>query len=309
MAVSGVVTVDCQYEHPQHAAAYLLAEPDAAAFVDNNTAHAVPLLMQALADAGLAPEQVCYIVITHLHFDHAGGTSALLKQCPKAQVLCHPLAVRHLIDPSRLVASASRVYGEAAFRALYGVIEPIDSDRVRGMDDGETVKVGRRTLTFWHTPGHAKHHVAIHDTWSNGVFTGDIFGIMHASPARTPDPCLLFSSAPTDYNADQARSSIQSICDSGADRVYLTHFGEYRDLDRGRAQLFESIDGLEEVRSEASASRLEGDALQQLCERGVRRVLARQFERWAVPMTPADWDWLEADIRINAMGLALCVTA
>jgi len=303
-ATDRVITVDCQYMQPAHAAAYILPADDQVALVENNTSRAVPLILNGLSNAGMAPEQVRYIIITHLHFDHAGGTSALVRACPNAQVLCHPVAVRHLVDPSRLVASAKKVYGEARFAELYGEIEPIAAQRIRAVEDSETLVFGSRTLRFLHTPGHAKHHMTIHDLETNGMFTGDVFGIMHVTPLRSPDPVLIFSSAPTDFDPDQARQSIRRIRASGIERVYLTHYGEYTDLDKGEAQLLESIADFERIMAQAAASGLEGDALQQFCEREVRSAFAAMFERWHAPMSDEDWAWLEDDIGINAMGLA-----
>lgn len=304
---SSVITVDCQYLRPRHAAAYLLAERDCVAFVENNTAHAVPLLMEALENAGYGPEDVAYIIITHLHFDHAGGTSALVKRCPKAQVLCHPVAVRHLVDPSRLVASAKRVYGDERFEELYGEVGPVPAERVRAVNDGETLVLGERTLTFLHTPGHARHHICIYDSKSNGAFTGDTFGLTHTSPELNSKVCLVFSSAPTDFDPDLARDSIRRVRQTGAQRIYLTHYGEYTDLDVGEAQVLESIDALEAVLNAARATDLAGDALQDFCEERVRQAFERQFARWRVSVGDEDWKWLTDDLRINAMGLAYLV--
>jgi len=113
-----VVTVDCNHLMPKFAAAYLIVEGDRAAFVDNNTSRATPLLMQALDTHGLRPEQVIYAIVTHVHLDHAGGTSALLRECPNAVAMAHPRAARHLVSPSRLVAAVKSVYGESTFDDL-----------------------------------------------------------------------------------------------------------------------------------------------------------------------------------------------
>src|SRR4051812_2894369 len=116
--MSSVTTIDCNYLAPEFAASYLLHQDGQAAFVDNNTAHAVPLLLAQLRREGLAPEQVAYVIITHVHLDHAGGTSVLMKACPNATLLAHPRATKHIIDPAKLVASARKVYGDALFEKL-----------------------------------------------------------------------------------------------------------------------------------------------------------------------------------------------
>jgi glyoxylase-like metal-dependent hydrolase (beta-lactamase superfamily II) len=146
-----IQTIDCQYLFPQFAAAYLKTAGDEAFFVDNNTTHSVPLLLDALKRASLRPEQVRYVIITHVHLDHAGGTSALIKACPNATLLAHPKAAIHMVDPSRLVSSARKVYGDAEFERLYGEILPIAQNRVRSITDGETVDFGRSKLEFFYT--------------------------------------------------------------------------------------------------------------------------------------------------------------
>jgi hypothetical protein len=144
-----ITTIDCHYlDRPEFAAAYLLVDGDEAAFIDNNTHHALPRLLAALAGTGLAAEQVRYLIITHVHLDHAGGTSALAQACPQATVLAHPRAARHVIDPDKLIASAKSVYGEDEFRRLYGEIEPVDKDRVQSIEDGEKVTLGSASWNF-----------------------------------------------------------------------------------------------------------------------------------------------------------------
>ena len=189
-----ITTIDCHYlDRPEFAAAYLVADGDEAAFIDNNTNHALPRLLAALADTGLAPEQVRYLIITHVHLDHAGGTSALAGACPNATVLAHPRAFRHVTEPKKLVDSAKSVYGDDEFRRLYGEIQALPAERVRVMEDGERVSLGQRKLEFLHTRGHANHHFCIADSGSGSVFTGDAFGLIYppcnravVSPSRPP---------------------------------------------------------------------------------------------------------------------------
>src|SRR5262245_32932848 len=119
-APRSVVTIDCDYIRPRFAAAYLRVAGDEAAFVETDTAHAAPKLLAALAEQGLSPEAVRWVIVTHVHLDHAGGAGAVMRACPNATLLAHPRAARHLVDPSKLTASAIQVYGDARFRDLYG---------------------------------------------------------------------------------------------------------------------------------------------------------------------------------------------
>src|SRR3954471_23425092 len=117
MAAPEIHTIDCDYIYPRFAAAYLRVAGDEAAFVETNTSHAAPKLLAALASRGMRPEQVRWVIVTHVHLDHAGGAGAIMRACPNATLLAHPRAARHIVDPSKLVASATKVYGAERFQA------------------------------------------------------------------------------------------------------------------------------------------------------------------------------------------------
>ena len=306
--LESVVTIDCQYVGPEIAAAYLLREGERALFVDNNTTRAVPLLMDALDASGAAPESVEYLIVTHIHLDHAAGTAALLKRCPNATVLCHPRAARHLINPKRLVASAMQVYGEAVFRNLYGEVEPVPAERVRTVQDGETLVFGERTLRFLDTPGHARHHICIHDSGSNGVFAGDCFGLYYPALQTGTRPLITCSSTPTEFDPDEARTTVARILDTGAARIYVSHFGVIEAVRDAAQELVQSIDGLEQILIDASRTELEGDALETFCRERVEEETRRQFADCGVEPSRDKWERIEADIVINARGLAYQAT-
>jgi glyoxylase-like metal-dependent hydrolase (beta-lactamase superfamily II) len=303
-----IVTIDCNYIAPQYAAAYLIIQGDRAAFVDNNTVLAVPLLMDALDAHGLHPEQVDYAIVTHIHLDHAGGTSALLDRCPNAIAIVHPRAARHLVDPSRLVASAKAFYGEETFRERYGTIEPVEAQRVRAVEDGETLDFGERTFTFLHTLGHAKHHMCIHDSGANAVFTGDSFGLAFPMMQGGTKPFLVGSSAPADFDPVEARKSITRIVTTGAERAYVTHFGEVEPVGEAAEQVLRSIDSMETIMNEAAAANLTGDELIAFCEERVRRAFADHATDCCVELTDAGWQILEHEVFLNSRGIAYAVT-
>lgn len=270
-----VTTIDCEYlDHPGFAAAYLVREGSRAAFVETNTNRAVPRLLEALHASGLTEADVELVIITHVHLDHAGGASALMAACPNATLLAHARAARHVIDPAKLVKSARAVYGDDAFRAMYGEILPVPEARVRSMADGEQVALGSRTLTFLHTRGHADHHASILDSGSNGVFTGDSFGLVY--PALQQSGLFAIpSTSPTDFDAEEAKKSLERIVATGAERVFLTHFGEHRELAAIAAQLRAQLDDYGAIVEDAYARGLEGDALEAFCRERVRAIFDR----------------------------------
>ncbi len=299
-----VTTIDCQYQGPRQAASYLIVEGGRAAFVDNNTVHAVPHLLAALAAQGLAPAQVEYAIITHVHLDHAGGTAALLEACPNATVLAHPKAARHIIDPGRLVAGAKAVYGEAEFRRLYGEIGGVDAGRVRVMEDGEELSWGARRLRFFYTLGHAKHHFCVHDTKTNAVFTGDAFGIGRGAEVRGGPPFLACICTPPDFDAAQTKASLDLILATGATRVFIGHYGSFNRLEEGAAQIRASVDQMAAISEEAAASGVAGEDLEAFCAARVSEAMDEHLRRCGVADFEGDRHWLERHAGLNAIGLA-----
>lgn len=294
--------IDCDYLLPEFAASYLLIEGDEAAFVETNTARAVPRLLSALEREGLRPEQVRWVIITHVHLDHAGGASALMAACPNATLLAHPRAARHMIDPSRLVASAQKVYGEQEFARMYGRIDPIPEARVRVMEDGEKLSWGSRTLAFFFTRGHANHHFCIHDSASDGVFTGDSFGLCY--PALQSRGTFVFpSTSPTDFAPEEAMASVRRIAATGS-RAYLTHFGEVADRARAADQLLEHLSFSEALMKEAMAREETGEALTAFCHGELRTRFQSALERHGLPTDEATWKLLKLDLDLNAQGIA-----
>jgi glyoxylase-like metal-dependent hydrolase (beta-lactamase superfamily II) len=301
----GVHTIDCNYlGRPRFAAAYLLVDGDEAAFIDNNTAYAVPALIDGLHENGLAAEQVRYLIVTHVHLDHAGGTSALLKACPNATVIAHPRAARHIIDPSKLVASATQVYGEDLFAQLYGVIEPVGAQRVREMDDEESLPLGERTLTFLHTRGHANHHFCIADDKSNAIFTGDAFGL-HYPDLQGPGTFAYPSTSPTDFDAGLAREAIERLVSLSPDVIYPTHFGPVTDIAASADQLIRHLNFAERVYDDAFVSDLPDEALEGYIKPRLEDYFAGLFDQHGTLGASADaWELASLDIGLNSQGIA-----
>lgn len=281
------------------AAAYVVTHANGVYVCETNTAHAVPAILQAIADAGYTPDDVTHVIITHIHLDHAGGASALMAACPKATLLAHPRAAPHAIDPSRIVAGATAVYGAERFEALYGTIHPIDAGRVRAMEHGETLPIGGHPLVFLHTRGHANHHMVIHDEAESAVFTGDSFGI--AYPGL---PGIVFpSTSPTDFDADLARESLRTIVGTGAKTAWLTHFGAVTDLAGVAERLDGQLEAYGALVDRLDASGVEGDALQQQASEAVDAF----FEALVPHPTPDQRALIEIDRDLNGQGVAIAV--
>jgi glyoxylase-like metal-dependent hydrolase (beta-lactamase superfamily II) len=307
MSAPTVLTIDCDYVQPRFAAAYLLIQDGRAAFVDNNTEHAVPKLLQALNSQELSPEAVDYVIITHVHLDHASGSAKLMEACPSARLLAHPRAAPHMIDPTKLVASARKVYGDEVFAQLYGELRPIEASRVRAMQDGETVLLGSsRELRFIHTRGHANHHFCIHDSGSNGIFTGDSFGLRYPD-LQTGGLFIFPTTSPTDFNPEEALKSIDKILATGAERAYPTHFGELagrEKLTQAAEQLREDLRFSGDLLARAIASPLPDPTLDQFCLTELERHFAERLQAIRVHPTPAQRQLMKLDLDLNAAGIA-----
>ncbi|MCC5813394.1 MAG: MBL fold metallo-hydrolase [Leptospira sp.] len=298
--MEGVFTIDCNYIQPNVACAYLIVDNGRAVFVENNTSHALSLLLQALETHDILPENVDYAIITHVHLDHAGGSGSLMQKCPNAKLLAHPKAARHVIDPSRLIASAKSVYGDE-FDELYGDIIPVESSRVRIMEDGEILHWQNRFFQFIYTRGHANHHFCIYDSGSNGIFTGDSFGIAYPN-LQKDQPFIFPTTTPTDFDPGEAIISLDKILDTGAERAYLTHFGSIENLSSFKIDLMEGIHILSEVAKQAID--LQEDDMLDYCRKGVKNYFLHKEKKMGVQFSEKEWELLQFDIDLNSQGLA-----
>jgi glyoxylase-like metal-dependent hydrolase (beta-lactamase superfamily II) len=303
MNTDNIFTIDCNYLYEKYACAYLLLDGKSAAFIECNTNHAVPLLMAELKKHNIEPEQVEFVAVTHIHLDHAGGVSGLLKACPNAVCLAHPRAERHIQKPAKLISAVKKVYGEEEYSKMYGVIEPVEQNRIRAMNDRETIHLGKRKLEFIHTRGHAKHHFCILDHGSGGIFTGDSFGL--AYPAVQDEGSLIFvSTSPTDYEPEEARISIQNILDSGADKAFLTHFGQFPDIILGAKLITDSALAMEEIYTDAKNMAETTDAIYTYCRRKVKDYFLALEKKSSKPFTDNQRKYLKLDIELNGDGIA-----
>jgi glyoxylase-like metal-dependent hydrolase (beta-lactamase superfamily II) len=187
------------------------------ALVETGPKSSLDHLLAGLRDAGV--ERVDYVVVTHIHLDHAGAAGTLALRWPDARVVVHPVGAPHLADPSKLWSSASRIYGDDMER-LWGGIDPVPPDRLLEISDGESVDLGGVSLRAIETPGHARHHHAYLDESTGTLYSGDALGV------RLPDvPVIRPATPPPEFDLEAAIASIGRIRDVGAERLCFTHFG------------------------------------------------------------------------------------
>lgn len=238
----GITRIDCGYLRPGLAACYLLVQEGRAAFVDTGTWHTVPLMLEALARAGLAPEDVDYVCPTHVHLDHAGGAGELMRRLPNACLVAHPRGAPHLIDPGKLTAGARAVYGEDKFRDGFVELVPVPAARVIEAPDGFELSLNGRRLRFLDTPGHASHHYCIWDETSRGCFTGDTFGISYREFDTAAGPFVFPPTTPVQFKPEAWHQSLDRLLALHPERMFLTHFGMVLEVPRLAVELHRRID-------------------------------------------------------------------
>ena len=228
----GIAAIDAEYIRPGHAASHLMVQNGHAAFIDTGTNYSVPYLLEALAQAGVAREAVDYVLLTHVHLDHAGGAGLLMQALPNAKAVLQPRGAPHMADPSKLVKASIVVYGEDNYRRLYGDLVPIPAERIVQTVDGQRLDFAGRALEIVHTPGHALHHQAFVDLDGGNIFTGDTFGISYREFDTARGAFIFPTTTPSQFDPEQLISSVRRLAAYGPKRLFLMHYAGVTDVPR-----------------------------------------------------------------------------
>ncbi|WP_291426226.1 MBL fold metallo-hydrolase [Deinococcus sp.] len=221
--MSDIHTVDLLFQDtPGAIASSVFDTGDGLAVVDTGPTTTLPALEEGLRGFGASLGDIRHVLLTHIHFDHAGAAGTLLERVPRAQVYVHERGAAHLSRPEKLVASATQIYGDQMNR-LWGELRPIDPERMTVLAGDEGLKLGQSDIHVLYTPGHAVHHVSYHV--GDDLFVGDVGGIRLADKQtpRTPTP-------PPDINLEDWRASIQKLRVLDARTLHLAHFGHYANV-------------------------------------------------------------------------------
>ena len=233
---AGMDYVDLHFlGQPGIIATAILRSPSGVALIDPGPSTTLSNLERALATKGISLQDVRQVLLTHIHLDHAGATGTLVRSNPEIQVFVHARGAPHMIDPSRLLASAARLYlGD--MERLWGEFLPVPESQVRVLSGGETITVGGRELRVEHTPGHAVHHVSYFDPSGRIAFVGDTAGIR-----RFGHPYVMPPTPPPDIDLELWRSSADRILAWDPDTIFLTHFGPVQGARPHFQQLFDRL--------------------------------------------------------------------
>ena len=218
------------------------------------------------------------LVLTHIHLDHAGATGTLVRRFPRLRVYVHELGASHLVDPSKLLASAGRLYGEGNMQRLWGEVAPVPEDAIVALSGGEEVE----GLRVAHTPGHASHHVSYLDVESGEAFVGDMAGVR-----IPPSDYTLMPTPPPDVDLEAWRTSLDAIANWRPKSLHLTHFGPVTDVDAQLDRARSSLARVAELSRDGDrAAYLRG--LETDIERGADTETAVRLRQAA----PPEYDWL-----------------
>jgi len=238
----GIFAIDSGFGRPMLDAVHLLVEGGRAALIDTAVNSGVPRVMEALESLGLTPEQVDFVILTHIHLDHAGGAGALMARLPQAQLVVHPRGARHMADPGRLLAGTVAVYGPELTRQMYGNLIPVPPERIIETRHGQTIAVNGRELLLLDSPGHARHHICIRDSRSGHVFAGDTFGMSYRELDRDGLQFIFPTTSPVQFDPPALHRSIDMLLELKPPAIYVTHYSQVTDIARLGADMHRQID-------------------------------------------------------------------
>ncbi len=295
----GISVIDSGYFSKDFAAIYILRQGNEVAIIETGNKYSATNVQKALEMDGLSFSDVSYIIPTHVHLDHAGGAGELMNRCQNAQLIVHPRGARHMIDPSKLIAGAMAVYGEANYKKLYGEIMPIDSSRVIEADDNFILDFEGRELKFIDTPGHARHHFCIWDEMTGSMFTGDTFGVSYREFDKGNEVYIFPSTSPVQFDPEALIKSIEKLITYRPKRVCLTHFSAIDPTNKVVDQLIDGIHFVsslaKEYASHREAEEIIQDEMMSYFLKGIKKIGNDDLEFCR--------DRLKLDVEINTQGL------
>ena len=297
----GIYAVDSVYDRREQTAIHLVIEEGRAAVVDTGTAHAVPHVLAALEALGIAPGAVDYVVLTHIHLDHAGAAGQLMARFPNARLTVHPRGARHMVDPGRLLAATVEIYGAETTRRVYGDILPVPRERVVETPEGSTLRLAGRELLFLDAPGHARHHVVVRDGRTGHFFAGDSFGLSYRELDRDGRQFVFPTTSPSQFDPPALHQTVERMLSFGPSALYVAHFGRLTNLTVLAADLHRLIDAHAALGERCRGA---GAERKRLLTEGVTSLVLAESERqdWRLPRENL-LKLFALDVELNAQGL------
>ena len=303
----GISAIDSHLVRPLQSAVHVVVEEGRAAIIDTAAGRCAPRVLDALAAKGVPPERVDWIVLTHIHLDHAAGAGEFMRRCTNARLTVHPLGARHMVNPAKLIEGTIGVYGEDETHRMYGEILPVPEARIVRAVEGGTILLAGRELAFHDAPGHARHHVVVRDTASGHIFAGDTFGLSYRELDRDGRQFVFPTTTPVHFDPVALHRSIDRMLALKPKAMYVMHFGRVEEPQRMAADLHRLID--EHVRI-ALEQRQAGAGRHERLKQALRTLVLEEArrQRWLL----SDERLLEVfsgDFELNAQGLGVWLDA
>ena len=298
-----IYSVDAQYVRPKHAAIHLILENGRVALVDSGCNDSIPNALQALDELRVSVDSVDYVMLSHIHLDHAGGAGTMMKLFPNARLVVHPRGAWHMAKPARLMESVATVYGIEETRRLYGEVLPIDASRIIEATHETSIDLAGRKLLCLDTPGHAKHHIAIVDSKSGHIFSGDTFGLSYPELDTDGRQFIFPTTTPVQFEPQAMHASIEMLMSYRPQAIYLTHFGQICDVAAKALDLHRMIDAHVAI---ALREKNVGAERHARIRAGLDELLLEETKRFGCRL--ADTDVLtvfDADLELNTQGLVV----
>jgi len=296
----GVLAIDSGFGRENMTACYMVEGESRVAFIEVGANSSTPRLMAILAQRGWAPEDVEYVIVTHVHLDHAGGAGSLMQLLPNATFLVHPQGARHMAAPGKLEAGVRAVYGDEVYDELYGELIPIAEERTQIMQEGDKVSLGTRQFSFMDTPGHARHHFCVHDSQTNGWFTGDTFGLSYREFDNQNGAFIIPTTTPVQFDPPALKESVRRLAASEPDCMYLVHYGRVEDVQQLAIKMIEGVDTLAGFGEQFKND----DSRTQKIEAAIRDWLLAGLREHGVSLSEETcMQLLQDDITLNTQGI------
>ena len=265
-----IETIDLEFMGTEEIiASFLLTGEGSAAIVETGPTSCIDNLMRGLKDRGVAPEEVEQVLLTHIHLDHYGASGKLAELLPNATFYVHEIGHPHLVDPSKLLKSASRLYGEENMDELWGEVRPVPEDRLVKLEGGEDIEAAGGVVQAHYTPGHAYHHLAFYEPGTGHLFAGDVAGVRLPGQSYVKPP-----TPPPEVNINAWKGSIGTIRKIEPQILCPTHFGSYEDVERHLGELEQRLeDWLLLVEERMDEGRSQEDIAEELEAKGDEEML------------------------------------
>ena len=298
---NNIFCFDTNYVRKNFASIHFIKENNKVLIIDTGTNHSVKSFIDALSKMHITPNSVEWIILTHVHLDHAGGAGLLMQICPNAKLVLHPRGLRHMVDPQKLWSSVVAVYGQETAEQQYGKLIAVNKERVLAVEEGSTINFQGRIITFFEAPGHAKHHILIFDETSNSFFTGDAFGISYPDLINDGEEFIFISSSPTQFDPVAYKKTVNKVLEMAPKACFLTHYSKIENISKNGNELLKQIDEYVEIVEKVNIT--EKNSENAIAE-NLFALLLKKLKKFSNTHSSKNFrTLLELDLSLNAQGL------